>query len=89
MLAGLKVSSINRRSYVYSTQTYWTMSPVYYEAIYSSARMLVMSSTNTIGYAMVNDATTYGIRPVINLSIDVEIESGIGTQNDPYVIKTA
>ena len=89
MLAGLKVSSINRRSYVYSTQTYWTMSPVYYDTGYSSARMLVMSSTNTIGYAMVNDRVTYGVRPVINLASDVEIESGIGTQNDPYKIKTA
>ena len=30
-----------------------------------------------------------GIRPVINLASTVEIESGIGTANDPYVVKVA
>ena len=30
-----------------------------------------------------------GVRPVINLKSDVEISGGIGTINDPYIIKTS
>ncbi|HIQ93889.1 TPA: hypothetical protein IAB29_01985 [Candidatus Ventrenecus stercoripullorum] len=29
------------------------------------------------------------VRPVINLNANVEIESGIGTQNEPYLVKTS
>ena len=32
--------------------------------------------------------TGYALRPVINLKADVEITGGIGTINDPFVIKT-
>jgi len=30
----------------------------------------------------------YGIRPVINLKSTVEISSGIGSINEPYIVKT-
>ena len=33
-------------------------------------------------------ASGRGVRPVINLKADVEISGGIGTVNDPFVIKT-
>jgi len=34
-------------------------------------------------------ASTHGVRPVINLAPDTPITKGIGTVNDPYIVKIA
>ena len=63
------------------------MSPRNFEASAVAAREFNASSA---GYAGNNNVTfTSGVRPVINLASTVEIESGIGTANDPYVVKVA
>ena len=87
MLGGLSDGYLNRLSYTYSSSHYWTMSPGYFSATNMSAREFNASSA---GYAGNNNVTfTSGVRPVINLSSTVEIESGIGTANAPYVVKVA
>ena len=48
-------------------------------ALYSDGKLSHMDTFRTYMY----------IRPVINLKADVEISGGIGTINDPYVIKTS
>ena len=48
----------------------------------SSVYMLVASSRMNYSYG----GNAYGIRPVISLKANVEYESGIGTQSNPYVI---
>ena len=70
-------------NYLCTSQHYWTMSPYNFNG--SRAFMIFVFRlgypTNVNGYVY----STYGVRPVINLSPDVNI-SGSGTQTDPYVI---
>ncbi len=86
MLGGLADGYLNRLSYTYSSAHYWTMSPSFFLASQMAAQEYVAYLNR---YAFSGWVTsTYGVRPVINLASDVEIESGIGTQNDPYIVKT-
>ena len=86
MLAGYKKSAINKSSYVYSGGTYWTMTPSNFNANTDSAYSFCLRDNGVSGDGN-NVSSNFGIRPVINLASNVEIESGIGTVNDPYVIK--
>ena len=79
--------NINTLAYTFLNLKYWTMSP----SIYSESNTAAKVYTQYIpGY--VNDGNDVVnenyVRPVINLNADVEISGGIGTVNDPYVIKT-
>ena len=82
-MAGGVWGSNNTSYYLYTGQSYWTMSP---------------SSADSDGWAYVfrvySDGSLYsdlwvyisnGVRPVINLSADVTI-TGTGTMSDPYVV---
>ena len=86
MLGGLTDGYLNRLSYTYSSAHYWTISPASFSTSNAVAYEFLANSS---GFADRWNYVTwaYGIRPVINLASNVEIESGIGTQNDPYVIK--
>ena len=86
-VAGQSQGFINRLSYTYSSSHYWTMTPSAFLASQNAARAFIITPNGDSGNNLVSNL--YGIRPVINLASDVEIESGIGTANDPYVIKTA
>ena len=88
MLGGLVNGYLNRLSYTYSSEHYWTMSPSRFNATLTAANIFIVH-TNGFVYAYYNVANTFGVRPVINLASIVEIESGIGTQNDPYIVKVA
>jgi len=84
--AGMANGYLNKLSYVYSTEWYWTMSPFYFNATSSSALEFHLSNEGRVGGTWVTDASA--VRPVINLKSDVEITGGIGTANDPFVVKT-
>ena len=86
MLAGIRIDKINKLSYVYSGSTFWTMSANAYLVNYSSATNLALGGDGRPYVQTLKSSR--GIRPVINLNVNVEIESGIGTQNDPYIVKT-
>ncbi len=87
MLGGIADGYLNRLSYTYSSSTYWSMTPSQFSATNMTALEYTVSES---GYAYNFSWVpwTYGVRPVINLASDVEIESGIGTASDPYVVKT-
>ena len=87
IFAGMVKSNLNKLSYAYSSQNYWTMSPAYYE--YGPVVANIWSQNGT-GYLYPWTWSNYGlgVRPVINLKSDVKITGGIGTSNDPYVIDT-
>ena len=87
MLGGLSYGYLNRLSYTYSSVTYWTMSPRYFDAPSVGVYEFYAYSIGSVGYDIVT--RSHGVRPVINLAPDVEIESGIGTANDPYIVKVA
>ena len=88
MLGGLSDGYLNRLSYTYSSAYYWTMSPSNFDA---AAMAAFDFFAHSYGYAnhLWSVLSPHGIRPVINLASTVEIESGIGTQNDPYIVKVA
>ena len=62
------------------------MSPRYFSVTDATALEFGASPVGQANYYWI--IGSYGVRPVINLHGDVEISSGIGTANDPFVIKT-
>ncbi len=79
-MAGGTISS-NSSYYLYTGQTYWTVSSSYYNGY---ARVFAVYSTGNPGDWGAND--TIGVRPVLNLSADVTISGGSGTMDNPYVV---
>ena len=91
MLSGLADGYMNRQSYTHSN-SYWTMTPRNIVIGGSGlarkhAYGFYANSTGFVGNIGVG--TNFGVRGVINLKGDVEISSGIGTANDPFVVKTS
>ena len=85
IFSGINGLGKNKYAWSYSSEDYWTMSPAYS----SGAGRQLLWSLN-LGGMVVHSWNTYELatRPVINLKADVEISGGIGTINDPYIIKT-
>ena len=71
----------NNSYYLYNNQDYWTMSPSEFIAPWGEAHVFPVSSNGWLGGNSVHN--TMGVRPVINLSSDVQI-TGSGTSTDPY-----
>jgi len=85
--AGYVNEYVNKSTYIYSSKDYLTMTPFTFDFGNSTARIWNVNSSGTFSQSHV--AYELGVRPVINLSKDVEITRGIGTSSDPFVIKTA
>ena len=85
MLAGIPNwnSSGNTNNYLYTGQTYWTMSPSGYNSSYD-ARVFYVYSSGYFSYWTV-DYTTPGVRPVINLKSAIAI-TGSGSKTDPFKV---
>ena len=75
-------SSSNSSYYLYTGQTYWTMSPYYFHR--GGACVFRVHAYGDLDYNSVDDE--YGVRPVVNLKADVQISSGSGTSSNPYTI---
>lgn len=79
---------INENSYLYSNNWYWTMTPTNYD--YADWNNDYLARTYTIGYKedvnlITYVASTYYIRPVINIKSNV-LNSGDGTLDNPFKI---
>ena len=74
-------SANNSSYYLYTGQNYWTMSPYSYPdaRVFHVASSGFLDGDTYVGYP-------YGVRPVINLKADVQISSGSGTANQPYIV---
>ena len=89
MYAGVVSSHANNDYYLYTGQTYYTMTPSRFQNTsgYTGALIYqVNTSGNLIEYYSdnrYNDAA--GVRPVINLKTDVQL-TGSGTSTDPFVV---
>ena len=87
VFAGMDQGHINKLSWVYSSQHYWTMSPSRFDATDGRAIEWLHNSAGFLdSWTWV--AGWYGARPVINLKSDAKITEGIGTANDPFVVET-
>ena len=82
VLTGITASSANKGSYLYTGQSYWTMSPYWYRYGY-----VIIYSVYSNGQIFTDFSVTdsIGVRPVINLKSDVQI-TGSGTTTDPFKV---
>ena len=85
-MAGMVNGYLNTLSYVYTGTWYWTMSPYRFNPSGSASSVWYVGGTGNFDYGWVSGGN--GVRPAINLKADVEISGGIGTVNDPYIVKT-
>lgn len=83
-LAGGVYLAANNKYYLSTGQAYWTMSPAVFDSNYAYAYVANISTAGHITTA--TTTTSYGVRPVINLSPDIEISGGDGTKNNPYTV---
>ena len=81
-MAGGINGSANTLYYLYSGNTYWTMSPSDF-GNWLDANEVCVSSSGELSRGSVN---WYGVRPVINIDPSKITFSGNGTMQDPYVI---
>ena len=84
-LAGGKYQSKNYNYYLYTGQSYWTMSPYAFTVGSISASMLRVNTNGDINNGATSSLLS-GVRPVINLSSEVLYSSGSGTEEEPYQI---
>ena len=82
-LTGITYNNRDTRSYLYTGQTYWTMSPFYFYSSLKRAHVFSVNPGGFLNYDGVYDA--YGVRPVINLKSTVALE-GDGSVNTPFKI---
>ena len=87
IFAGMDNRHINKLSWAYSTEHYWTMSPSYFDVDWGSAIEWDLDSTGHL-IPWLDVTNMFGARPVINLKSDTLITGGIGTANDPFVVET-
>ena len=80
VLAGGWKSS-NLKFYLYNGQSYWTMSPSYFDAAWGYAIEWYLNSAGCLAGTWVTSG--YGARPTLNLKSEV-LSRGIGTVSDPY-----
>ena len=81
--AGGTYQIANETYYLNNNTFYWTMSPWYFDGDHAYVG-------DVGGYAGVDDDYSYdvfGVRAAVNLSSYVEITSGDGTFDNPYVVK--
>ena len=85
--AGFNHGIENKYTWAYSSASYWTISPAYYEPATSDASAWYFyDEWKRLHYNTVRAIKL--VRPVINLKSNVEISGGIGSINDPYIVKT-
>ena len=87
VFAGMDQRHINKLSWSYSTQHYWTMTPSSFYAMYGFTNEWNLYNAGYLydGWYVAN---SLGARPVINLKSGVKIIGGTGTANAPYVVDT-
>lgn len=83
--AGSASGNVNKNFYLYD-YSYRTMTPSIYGSISQVADTLAFINDGTVSSYDVSNSLN--IKPVISLKSDIEISGGIGTINDPYIVKT-
>ena len=73
----------NSSYYLYTGNHFWTISPAYATSD-RTARVFYVDSSGDISNTLVN--STFGVRPVLNLSADITFSSGNGTISNPYIV---
>ena len=82
VLTGITWNNANTGSYLYTGQTYWTMSPYYYSG---NALVFYVYSDGHLNSDSLISWPVPGVRPVINLRADVQL-TGSGITSDPFKV---
>ena len=82
VLTGITWNNANTGSYLYTGQTYWTMSPYYYSG---NALVFYVYSDGHLNSDSLISWPVPGVRPVINLRADVSL-TGEGTSTNPFKV---
>ena len=80
-MGGITSSGSTSYSWIYTGESYWTMSLSNLDSRYVW-HIVNSGSLNGLGGV----SGTIGVRPVISISNDVPLTSGDGTSNNPYVV---
>ena len=83
-LTGNNVNNSTSTSYLSTGLTVWTMTPFAYQSG-GSLVFSIMNDTNKLA----SNLTTYkaNVRPSISLVPNIEVESGNGTMDNPYIVQ--
>ena len=83
-LTGNNVNNSTSTSYLSTGLTVWTMTPFAYRSG-GSLVFSIMNDTNKLA----SNLTTYkaSVRPSISLVPNIEVESGNGTMDNPYIVQ--
>ena len=84
-LAGSRIYVDNTSYYLCNGQTWWTMSPAI--GVEDSFHMFLINNVGKISDENVKKINNAGVRPSISLAPGVEISSGTGTANNPYIVE--
>ena len=83
LMSGGSTGTENRTFYLYTGQSYWTMSPFLFDSGGPAQVFIVYLNGNLNSHVNVNYPN--GVRPVINLRADVPL-TGTGTADDPFKV---
>lgn len=84
VFAGAIANVDNTTFYLYNGDYWYTMSPAGYEA--SRAKILYYSNTENSFLKTISSYYERGVRAVINIHSNVQVITGNGTKDDPYII---
>lgn len=85
MLAGGLYNNMNLKYYLNNNDYWWISSPFIWND--TNAVSFVMRVDADGNFNSANTLLSHGVRPVINLKTGVQLESGSGTESDPYILK--
>lgn len=71
----------NESFYLYSSNAYWTMSP-----LSNDGQMIYVNAEGTLKGSLAT--ANHNIRPVISLKSNISLYRGDGTADNPYIVKT-
>lgn len=78
--------------FLYASLPYWTMTPYSYTPsttsgiAYGNAYVYYVLPGSLIGGSVAVNGSSFGVRPVVNISADINKIEGIGTASVPYII---
>ena len=82
--AGSRIYVDNLSYYLCNDQNWWTMSPAM--CVEDSFHMFLVNNAGKMSNQNVKIINSAGVRPSISLAPGVEISSGTGTENNPYIV---
>ena len=84
VLAGGLYNTMNSKYYLNNSTYTWTLSPSHWFAGNANSIAWIVYSTGDLNNN--HPAAWRDVRPVINLISGIQVESGSGTENDPYIL---